>query len=136
MKKSILLFSVLLLCSVYSNAQYWMIQNLNLPGTSRGVRDISVVDANTVWAICYDGAPGSGTNVLDFSHTNDGGNTWTAGLVGSDTTYAFSNICALSYSEAWVSMFNNPAQAGGGLWYTLRSNRCSDHQRQHHYSDP
>ena len=126
MKRNLLLMAALLMISVYSNAQYWTAQNLNLPATSRGVRDISVVDANNVWVICYDGTT-AGTNVLDFSHTNDGGTTWTAGLVGSDTTYSFSNICGLSYGEAWACMYDQlSTTGGGGLWHTVDSGAIWD----------
>ena len=118
MKKSLLLFSVCMLSGLLSMAQYWGVQSLGLPGASRGVTDISIVDANTVWVICYDGS-GSNMNVLDFSRTTDGGVTWTAGLVGSDTTFAFCNISAVSDSEAWVCTYDNIVELGGALWHTV-----------------
>lgn len=118
MKKSILIFNVFMFSGLVSMAQYWGVQSLGLPGAARGVTDISIVDANTVWVICYDGS-GSNMNVLDFSRTTDGGVTWTAGLLGSDTTFAFSNISAVSDSEAWVCTYDNITQLRGALWHTM-----------------
>lgn len=117
MKKNLLVAAALVAFTNLSSAQSWTLQSLGLPTGSLGVTDLDAVDADNCWVICYDGS-GGGANSIDFSKTNDGGNLWTAGTVNSDTILRFSNISALSGTEAWVAMFNNQVGAGGGLFHT------------------
>ncbi len=119
--RKILLFacSFTLLVST-SQAQTWIELNSNFATQSEGVLDISVVDDNTAWILGYDGT-GGGANFIDFARTTDGGNTFVPGTVGTDTTYQFSNISAISSDTAWVAMFNHVAGSGGGIWQTTDS---------------
>ncbi len=118
MRKILLLVSsAFLFGSSALKAQTWIEQNSNFTNTSEGVLDISVVDDNTCWALGYDGT-GTGIDFIDFAHTNDGGTTFNIGTVGTDTTFQFSNISAISYDTAWVAMFNHVATLGGGIWHT------------------
>lgn len=120
MKKTFLI-CLILLCFVITNAQ-WQNQNAGFTGKTLGFYEFSIVDTNTVWAICYDGYGGLfGPNpTLDFTRTINGGTTWIPGVVGNDTSLAFSNISALSASEAWVAMhrFGSVNGGGGGLFHT------------------
>jgi photosystem II stability/assembly factor-like uncharacterized protein len=123
MKKSVLkinvLFTMLLLCGTAARAQ-WAAQNAGFTGKTLGFYEISIVNENVVWAICYDGVNGlgSGVPVLEFTKTTNGGATWVPGTVGTDTSLAFSNICALSDTEAWVAMHKGNFSTGGGLFHT------------------
>lgn len=119
MKKKLLTFSFSILCNI-SYAQ-WISQNAGFTNKTLGFYEFSIVNKNTVWAICYDGIGGLfGSNpILDFTRTINGGNTWLPGKMGSDTTLAFSNICALSDKEAWVAMHEFVyTGGGGGLFHT------------------
>ncbi len=101
----------------------WTNQNAGFTNKVLGFYEFSIVNENTVWAICYDGFNGllSTNPVLDFTRTTDGGTTWIPGTMGSDTTLAFSNISAISATEAWVAMhrFGNTTGGGGGLFHTI-----------------
>src|SRR5690242_2803289 len=105
MKKLLLFTCLASFFSLGSNGQIWIEQNSMLPNVSEGIRDIFPVNDNVLWIIGYDGS-GSGANLLDFAVSSDGGNTFVNGTVGTDTTYQFSNITAVSADTAWVAMFN------------------------------
>lgn len=118
--RKILLFTALLFCAAAAKAQ-WISQNAGFTNNTLGFYEFSIVDANNVWAICYDGPNGLGgpTPVLEFTRTTNGGTTWTPGKVGTDSSLAFSNIHALSATEAWVCMHkHNWTATGGGLFHT------------------
>lgn len=117
MRKLLLFVSLTAFCSSALNAQIWIEQNSNLPNTSEGVNDIFAVNDNVAWITGYDGT-GSGVNFIDFALTTDGGNTFVNGTVGTDTTYQFSNITAISADTAWVAMFDHVVGTGGGIWRT------------------
>src|SRR3982751_2849592 len=96
MKKS-LLTAVTAILFFTANAQ-WLNQNAALQNNALGFYEISIVNAKTAWAICYDGINGLGSNrlVLDFTRTTNGGNTWMSGKMGNDSSLQFSNISATS----------------------------------------
>lgn len=119
--KRFLLFLLLINLSTI-NAQ-WINQNAGFTNKVLGFYEFSIVNQNMVWAICYDGFNGllSTNPVLDFTRTIDSGATWIPGVMGTDTTLAFSNISAISASEAWVAMhrFGSATGGGGGLFHTI-----------------
>lgn len=116
MKKQLLIISTLFM-SFAAMAQ-WTPQATAYATPSRGVRNISAVDANTVWISAYDGSGGQAT-IQDFSKTTDGGATWTPGIVSAaPTTYNFSNLWAISATTAWACFYDGAANAGGGIFKT------------------
>jgi len=117
MRKILLFACSSILFTPAINAQSWIEQNSNFATTSEGVLDISVVNDNVAWILGYDGT-GGGANFIDYALTTDGGNNFVEGTVGTDTTYQFSNISAISADTAWVCMFNHVAGSGGGIWQT------------------
>jgi photosystem II stability/assembly factor-like uncharacterized protein len=118
MKKITLLFSIL--CSWCTASAQWTNQDAGFSNRTLGFYEISIVNENVVWAICYDGIGGlgSGVPILDFTKTTDGGATWVPGTLNVDTSLAFSNICALSATEAWVAMHKGNFSTGGGIFHT------------------
>ncbi|WP_162126796.1 T9SS type A sorting domain-containing protein [Flavobacterium phycosphaerae] len=112
MKKLLLslsLFSV----GLVTHSQSWVSQATGFTAESRGVSEIHVVDANTVWAMAFDGAPittahPAALNIQEFTLTTDGGSSWTPGIIDvGDTTYELNNISPVSGTTAWVSAINN-----------------------------
>jgi photosystem II stability/assembly factor-like uncharacterized protein len=118
MKKYLL--SAVTFMLMYTATAQWVPQNATFINNRLGFYEMSLPDKNTTWAICYDGVNGlgSGRLVLDFTRTTNGGNTWTSGLMGNDTTLEFSNISAVSKNEAWVAMHKRFGITGGGLYHT------------------
>lgn len=115
MKK--LLLSAMLLAAGSSTYAQWTTQNTNFQVESRGISEIMIVDANTVWALAYDGATPA-NNIQDFTRTSNGGTTWTSGVVELfDTDQNINNLQPLSATNAWVSALN-PAEAGGAVYNT------------------
>jgi photosystem II stability/assembly factor-like uncharacterized protein len=120
MKRIILLLTALSFWTGTAQAQ-WISQDAGFTaGRKLGFYEISIVDKNIVWAICFDGVNGllGPVHVLDFTRTTNGGNTWMPGTMGNDSSLAFSNICALSGTEAWVAMHKFNLSKGGGLFHT------------------
>ncbi len=105
MKKLLLSFSLLLM-GFTSFAQAWVEQATAFTTASRGIEDVQIVDANTVWCTAYDGV--TPTNAIqEFTRTSDGGSTWTPGLIDvGDTTLSITNITAVDALTAWVGVYD------------------------------
>jgi photosystem II stability/assembly factor-like uncharacterized protein len=118
MKKN-LLSAVAFFLIFTANAQ-WLNQDAGFINDTLGFYEMSIVNKNTAWTICYDGKNGlgSGRLVLDFTRTTNGGATWLPGKMGNDSTLEFSNISAVSETEAWVAMHKLGGITGGGLYHT------------------
>ena len=120
MKKLLLCFSLIALTST-TNAQ-WTSQATGFSAASRGLNEIKIVDANTVWALAYDGS-GLGSNVQEFTRTTDGGSTWTAGTIDvGNPVWELNNISPISATTAWVSAINNiTGDANNGVGYISKT---------------
>ncbi|MDN3678420.1 T9SS type A sorting domain-containing protein [Flavobacterium paronense] len=111
MKKLLLTFSLIALNSTI-NAQ-WTSQGTGFAAASRGLNQISIVDATTVWALAYDGAPIDAShpttlNIQEFTRTTDGGTSWATGTIDvGNTVWELNNISPVSATTAWVSAINN-----------------------------
>lgn len=116
MKK--LLLSLFALSATSASFAQWTVQNTNLTnGVSRGVQDFSIVDANTVWALGYDGTAAA-ANVQEFTRTTNGGTTWVSGNIEvNDSDQNLTNISAVSGTTAWVGTVH-PTDGFGGVFKT------------------
>ena len=92
----------------------WIKQNSAFATASRGIDEIDILDANTVWAKAYDGTNPTGY-IREFTKTNDGGTTWNPGTITftNSTNYGVSNLFEFDYSTAYACMF--PVSGTGGL---------------------
>lgn len=119
--KKLLLLS-LSLAAFTANAQ-WVAQATGFAAPSRGLSQINIIDANTVWALAYDGS-GAEENVQEFTRTTNGGTTWTAGTINlGDPTLEINNISPVSATTAWVSAIinigaPNPTDGVGSIFKT------------------
>lgn len=110
MKKSLLFLS--LFASFSINAQ-WTSQATGFADASRGLSEIKIVDANTVWGVAYDGS-GLGANVQEFTKTTNGGTSWTPGLIDvGNSDLRITNISPVSGDTAWVGVFDETNGLGG-----------------------
>jgi photosystem II stability/assembly factor-like uncharacterized protein len=114
-KLYILILSFILSTSAFS--QIWVGQNVGYGDKILGMRDLSIVNANTVWITSYDGQYPFVRNRLDFSRTTDGGKTWLPGIMDMDTNFVTATIQGISATEAWVASYKN--SGGGGLFHTI-----------------
>lgn len=118
----------------------WSIsQNAAFTNTSVGARFLDAVDANVVWVAGYDGfAPRRNYNWV--SHTTNGGNTFTSGVVfastvtpaiGDTNNYLLSNLEGIDGNTAWISAYTrvgpnfSAAQPGGGVIYRTNNGGAS-----------
>jgi hypothetical protein len=114
--KKLLLSLSLFITGFSSNAQ-WVEQGTGFANASRGIDEIHIVDANTVWCLAYDGVTPT-NNIQEFTRTTDGGASWTAGNINlGDSTLKIGNLVAINATTAWVSAFDNTNGQGGG-WKT------------------
>jgi photosystem II stability/assembly factor-like uncharacterized protein len=120
MKKNLLFLALFITSAVCVNAQ-WVTENTAFVKPSRGIRNISIVNANTVWVSTYNGA-GSGGPSHDFSRTINGGTTWIAYSIKTIPAIAavnnISNICAVGQDTAWACMYGDNTASVGGIYYT------------------
>jgi len=120
MIKKLLLFASVVFIGKSLTAQVWTLQNTHFTDlvSAIGVDQISVVDQDTVWVRGFNGT-GSGGAFKIFSHTNDGGLTWTAGhftqLAATEWTYV---LAASSYSKAYVVVMDSVAPNATSFWAT------------------
>ncbi len=118
MKKQLLFIAILLAsASAFAQTGAWISQATGFTPVSSGVRNVSVVDVNTVWISSYDGSGGA-ANRQDFSMTTDGGVTWNAGSTPAPVSYDWSMIDGLNSTTAWAVFYNAVAGSGGGIWRT------------------
>ncbi|MCX6294709.1 MAG: C10 family peptidase [Bacteroidetes bacterium] len=91
----------------------WIRQNSSFPAASRGIDEIDILDANTVWAKGYNGTNPTGY-IREFTKTNNGGTTWNPGSINftGSTNYGVSNLFEFDYLNAYACMF--PLTGTGG----------------------
>lgn len=97
----------------------WIEQASGFTQVSRGIGHIDIVDANTVWAVAYDGSGGA-ANVQQFTKTINGGTTWTPQNINvGNTGLGISMISAIDATTAWLAAFPNAGGQTGGIWKTV-----------------
>ncbi|MCY1221979.1 BNR/Asp-box repeat protein [compost metagenome] len=112
MKKTLLFLS--LLAASGMSAQ-WVEQNSNFSAASRGVNNFEIIDANTVWALGYDGTAAAAT-VQEFTRTTDGGANWVTGNIEIfDPSLTITNLSAVNATTAYAGAVD--ADLGGGGVY-------------------
>lgn len=113
-----LFFLAFILFGFIVNAQTWTVQNTNMPGTSIGVDQVSVVDSNIVWVNGFNGA-GTTVRLKLSSRTQDGGNTWVAGAYNGFGATVFPQVlCGVSYTKAFAIAMDTAAGGYASFWKT------------------
>lgn len=90
-----------------SAEEAWTPQASGFDATSRGIRGIFPVNANTVWAMAYDGSAGGVDHLLEYTKTDNSGTLWTPGKISftGDATYGIGNISPVSTTKAWAAVY-------------------------------
>ncbi len=117
MRKILLSFVAILALSLGVFAQ-WTEQATGFATASRGIRYISAVDDQVVWAAAYDGS-GSAAPCQDVTITTNGGDLWTPHTIAGVTNLDVAMVSAVSDQKAWAGMFP-PASSttGQGIYQT------------------
>lgn len=106
MKKSLLFLSLI---ASFSMTAQWTEQATGFTEPSRGLSEIKIVDANTVWALAYDGLPIDADhpetlNIQEMTMTTDGGANWNAKVIElGNPELQINNISPVSATTAWLS---------------------------------
>jgi photosystem II stability/assembly factor-like uncharacterized protein len=109
---------LLLLVPFMANAQFWTEKATGFSEAARGIRDISVVNNDVIWAIPYDGS-GSNANVQEFTYSVDGGDEWDYGTMDlGNSGLGIAQIFGISSSTAYVVAYPQAAGQTGGIWKT------------------
>ena len=127
MIKKLFILSAFFGVSLMANAQIWVQQNTNFTGTSIGVDEISVVDANIVWVKGFNGSGTGDSRRSIYSKTIDGGTTWTAGAIGVTGTIMPSTFAASNAMKCFVAAIDTVSSVasfwgtydGGATWATV-----------------
>jgi photosystem II stability/assembly factor-like uncharacterized protein len=115
MKKLLLLLAFVPFTQI--NAQTWTPQATGFADVSRGLIEIRIVDANTVWAMAYDGVTTT-NNIQELTSTTDGGNTWSPVVMDiGDPALELNNLIPVDGTTAWVSALI-PADGNGVIFKT------------------
>ena len=113
--KKLLYLSLILPFAV--NAQ-WTSQATGFSAASTGVESINIIDANTVWALGYDGSSSTPANFQLFTRTTNGGTSWTSGAVTiGNAALELTNLSAVNATTAWVGAVS-ATNGMGGVWKT------------------
>jgi photosystem II stability/assembly factor-like uncharacterized protein len=120
MKK--LLLSLSLIASFSTINAQWTSQATGFNDASRGLSQVTALDANTVWALAYDGS-GLGANVQEFTRTTNGGASWSTGTIDvGNTVWEVNNISPVSGQIVWTSAINNiSGDANNGVGYISKT---------------
>lgn len=101
----------------------WVPQSSAFKHKLRGINNIHVVDSLVVWATAIDGE--NPTNpVQDFTHTKNGGKTWTSGIINNSTNANTAMIFALNADTAYCAMYMQSGSGSQGI-YTTRNGGIS-----------
>ncbi|MDP3555958.1 MAG: T9SS type A sorting domain-containing protein [Bacteroidota bacterium] len=132
MKKTLLsIFGALAVSSAIGQvaSPSWSVtQNAAWPKVSTGVRLLSAVDANVVWAHGYDGTTGNtGRNYSWFTRTTNGGTSYTSGniyqstttpIVGDTNSFKISSMEGVDANTCWVASYLKAGQNKGAIHRT------------------
>ncbi|WP_282786461.1 T9SS type A sorting domain-containing protein [Flavobacterium croceum] len=132
MKKTLLSLSLISIAFA-AKAQSWVSQATGFDTASRGLTQIQIVDANTVWGLAFDGA--TTTNIVqEFTRTTDGGSNWTPGTIDvGDTNKEINSISAVNGQTAWVSALVG-ADGNGVIYKTSNGGATWTQQNASGYS--
>ena len=131
MKKTLLsIFGALAVSSAVGQASAsWSItQNAAWPKVSTGVRLLSAVDANVVWAHGYDGTAGNTSrNYSWFTRTINGGTSWASGniyqstvtpIIGDTNSFKIASLEGVDANTCWVASYLKAGQNKGAIHRT------------------
>ncbi|MBS7785688.1 T9SS type A sorting domain-containing protein [Flavobacterium sp. CYK-55] len=120
MKKLLLFASLVLGFGAQAQNIYWTEYATSQPAASTGMRSISIVDDNTVWLSNSCGTTGC-TTIRRYSLSTDSGVSWTTNAIdlgASAANLEIANICGVSATTAFASVFPKASGALGGIWKT------------------
>jgi len=101
------------------NVAEWISQASSFT-TIRGINYLSAADSNAVWATAYDPINPTGA-CSDFTRTDDGGNTWTPGVINNTTGLASAMIFGMSATKAYIPMYKVSGSKPQGIYVTTDS---------------
>jgi photosystem II stability/assembly factor-like uncharacterized protein len=123
MKKILLFAAILVAFSTQAQTDFWTEYATSQPAASTGMRSISIVNDNVAWLSNSCGTTGCAT-IRRYSLTLDGGLTWTTNAIDLGAAAAnleIANICGVSATTAFASVFPKAAGTVGGIWKTTDS---------------
>jgi len=121
--KKILLFAAILVAFSTQAQDFWTEYATSQPAASTGMRSISIVNDNVAWLSNTCGTTGCAT-IRRYSLTLDGGLTWTSNAIDLGAAAAnleIANICGVSATTAYASVFPKAAGTVGGIWVTTNA---------------
>jgi hypothetical protein len=96
----------------------WITQASGFTTASRGIKFIHVVDSLVVWATAFDGVDPQNTFIQEFTRTENGGDTWTPGIINNCAGLEPAMIYALNADTAYCPMFKQTGTKPQGIYVT------------------
>ncbi len=114
-----ILVSVISLSLFAQIEDYGIEQATGFTTPQRGIKNISIVDEDIVWALAYDGS-GNNDNVQEFTKTINQGELWTPGVIDvGNPDMGIAMIHAVSENIAWVVAYPLSTGQIGGVFKTI-----------------
>ncbi|NTW25540.1 MAG: T9SS type A sorting domain-containing protein, partial [Lentimicrobium sp.] len=112
----------------------WISQASAFASPSRGIMYLHAVDSLVVWATAYDGL-NVNNPIQEFTHTENGGETWTSGVIPECSGLAPSMIFALNSDTAYCPMYRVAGSNPKGIYYTADGGNSWVRQATASFSD-
>jgi photosystem II stability/assembly factor-like uncharacterized protein len=113
----------------------WISQASAFASPLRGISYIHAVDSLVVWATAYDESSGRYPN-KEFTHTENGGETWTSGIITGCDGLGPSMIFALNADTVYCPMYRQSGTNLQGIYVTMDGGNTWSRQTSASFSDP
>lgn len=113
----------------------WISQASAFSKPSRGISYMHAVDSLVVWATAYDESSGFFPN-KEFTHTENGGETWKSGIISGCDGLGPSMIFALNSDTVYCPMYRQSGTNPQGIYLTVDGGNTWNRQTSASFSDP
>jgi hypothetical protein len=113
----------------------WISQASAFVNPSRGIMYLHAVDSLVVWATAYDGL-NVNSPIQEFTHTENGGETWTSGTIPGCEGLAPSMVFALNADTAYCPMYWVAYTNQMGIYKTTDGGLSWNRQASALFNDP
>jgi len=102
---------------------------------SRGISYFHAVDSLVAWATAYDGL-NVNSSINEFTHTENGGETWKSGIISGCDGLGPSMIFALNADTVYCPMYRQSGTNPPGIYLTVDGGNTWNRQTTASFSDP
>lgn len=97
----------------------WIPQHTKFSFANRGIKNISILNANTAWTVAYD-YNNPQNAIREYARTIDGGTTWKSGTINGINGFKVASVSSSGPTKAWICAYD-PINGGGKILITPTS---------------